>query len=59
MTKNCNYENLESTNTKFDDIEEQMNQPISIEPLDMNDSLGKSIIKERKSSWQEERENET
>ena len=50
MTKNCNYENLESTNTKFDDIEEQMNQPISIEPLDMNDSLGKSIIKERKSS---------
>ena len=44
--KNCDYENLESTRITFDDIEEQMNQPIPIEPLDMNDSLGESIIKE-------------
>ena len=46
FNKNCNYENLESTSITFDDIEQQMNQPISIKPLDMNDSLGESIIKE-------------
>ena len=46
FNKNCNYENLESTSITFDDTEEQMNQPIPIEPLDMNDSLGESIIKE-------------
>ena len=36
--KNCNYENPESTSIIFDDIEEQMNQPIPIKPLDMNNS---------------------
>ena len=46
FNKNCNCENLESTSITFDDIEQQMNQPISIKPLDMNDSLGESIIKE-------------
>ena len=46
FNKNCNYENLQSTSIKFDATEEQMNQPIPIEPLDMNDSLGESIIKE-------------
>ena len=44
--KNCNYENPESTSIIFDDIEEQMNQPIPIKPLDMNNSQGKSIMKE-------------
>ena len=38
FNKNCNYENLESTTIIFDDIEEQMNQPIPIKPLDMNNS---------------------
>ena len=46
FNKNCSYENLESTSITFDDIEQQMNQPVSIKPLDMNDSLGESIIKE-------------
>ena len=46
FNKNCNYENLQSTSITFDATEEQMNQPIPIEPLDMNDSLGESIIKE-------------
>ena len=46
FNKNCSYENLESTSIAFDNIEDQMNQPIPIEPLDMNDSLGESIIKE-------------
>ena len=46
FNKNCNYENLESRSITFDDILEQMNQQIPIEPLDMNDSLGESIIKE-------------
>ena len=46
FNKNCNCENLESKSITFDDIEQQMNQPISIKPLDMNDSLGESIIKE-------------
>ena len=46
FNENCNYENLESTSITFDDIEEQMNQQIPLEPLDMNDSLGESIIKE-------------
>ena len=36
--KNCNYENLESKSIIFDDIEEQMNQPIPIKLLDMNNS---------------------
>ena len=44
--KNCNYENLESKSIIFDDIEEQMNQPIPIKLLDMNNSQGKSIMKE-------------
>ena len=46
FNKNCNCENLESTSITSDNIEEQMNQPVPIEPLDMNDSLGESIIKE-------------
>ena len=46
LNKNCNYESLESTSITFDNIEGQMNQPVPIEPLDMNDSLGESIIKE-------------
>ena len=46
FNKNCNCENLESTSITFDDIEQQTNQPISIKPLDMNDSLDESIIKE-------------
>ena len=46
FNKNCSYENLESTSITFDNIEDQRNQPIPIEPLDMNDSLGESIIKE-------------
>ena len=45
FNKDCNFENLKSTSITFDDIEEQMNQPIPIEPLDMNDSFGESIIK--------------
>ena len=45
LNKNCNYESLESTSITFDNIEGQMNQPVPIEPLDMNDSLGESIIK--------------
>ena len=44
--KNCNYENPESTSITFDNTEVQMNQPVPIEPVDMNDSLGESIIKE-------------
>ena len=36
FNKYCNYENLKSASITFDDIEEQMNQPIPIEPLDMN-----------------------
>ena len=36
FNKYCNYESLKSTSITFDDIEEQMNQPIPIEPLDMN-----------------------
>ena len=36
FNKYYNYENLKSTTITFDDIEEQMNQPIPIEPLDMN-----------------------
>ena len=39
FNKNWNYENLESTSITFDDIEEQMNQPIPIEPLDINDTV--------------------
>ena len=39
FNKNWNYENLESTSITFDDIEEQMNQPIPIEPLDINDAV--------------------
>ena len=39
FNKNWNYENLESTSITFDDIEEQMNQPIPIEPLDTNDAV--------------------
>ena len=39
-------ENIESTSITFDNIEGQMNQPVPIEPLDMNDNLGESIIKE-------------
>ena len=46
LNKNCNYENLEPTSITFDDIKEQMNPPIPIEPLDMIDSLVDSIIKE-------------
>ena len=46
FNKNCNYENLESRSITFHDILEQMNQQIPVEPLDMNDSLGESIIKE-------------
>ena len=46
FNKNCNYENLESTSITFDDIVEQMNKPILVEPLDMNDSLSGSIRKE-------------
>ena len=46
FNKNCNYENLESTSITFDNTEEQMNQPVPIEHLDMNDSLGESIVKE-------------
>ena len=45
FNKNCDYENLESTSITFD-TEEQMNQPVPIEPLDMNDSLRESIIEE-------------
>ena len=37
INKNCNYENLEPTSNSFEDIEEQMNQPIPIEPPDLND----------------------
>ena len=39
FNKNWNYENLESTSITFDGIEEQMNQPIPIEPLDINDAV--------------------
>ena len=39
FNKNWNYGNLESTSITFDDIEEQMNQPIPIEPLDINDAV--------------------
>ena len=56
--KNCNYENLESTSITFDNIEEQMNQPAPIEPLDMNDSLGESIIKEIAGSKKEKTKHE-
>ena len=42
INKNCNYENLEPTSNSFEDIEEQMNQPIPIEPPDLNDSLGEN-----------------
>ena len=47
FNKDCNFQNLESTSITFDDIEEQMNQPIPIEPLDMNDSFGETIVKEK------------
>ena len=46
FNKNCNYKNLESTSVPFDNVEEQMNEPVPIEPLGMNDSLSEIIIKE-------------